>query len=225
MNRVKVLVGKLPVGIANKGASLAAFSRIHSYRDVLSISTPDFKSSQHINEAVQRLALDDEILAIIRRALDEDTGSADITTNSIVEAGATAAAQIIAKQNGIASGLIIAQAVFLMIDGGVRFSSNISDGDEVRCGQVLMELKGSARAILTGERTALNFLGRMSGIATLTHKFFEAVGWTEAVTLETRKTAPGLRTIDQLAVRHGGLGEHQWGFFTVRLLKDKHLGR
>ena len=223
MNRLKIFVSKLQAGIATKRASSLAFSRINSYPDVLSISTPDFKSSQHINEAVQRLALDDEILAIIRRALDEDTGSGDITTNSIVEAGATAAAQIIAKQNGIASGLIIAQAVFLMIDGGVRFSSNISDGDEVRSGQVLMELKGSAHAILTGERTALNFLGRMSGIATLTHKFVEAVGGTKAVILDTRKTAPGLRTIDKLAVRNGGGGNHRFGLYDMVLIKDNHI--
>src|SRR5258706_11384943 len=215
MNRLKIFVSRLQAGIASKRAVSFSFSRINSYPDVLIISTPDFKSSQHINEAVQRLALDDEIPAIIRRALDEDTGSGDITTNSIVEAGATAAAQIIAKQNGIASCLIIAQAVFLMIDGGVRFSSNISDGDEVRCGQVLTELKGSARAILTGERTALNFLGRMSGIATLTHKFDEAVGGTKAVILDTRKNAPGLRTSDKLAVRNCGGGEHPCRFFHI----------
>src|SRR5258708_39175107 len=222
MNRLKLLVSTLQAGIATKRASSLAFSRINSYPDVLSISTPDFKSSQHINEAVPHLALDDEILAIIRRALDEDTGSGDITTNSIVEAGAIAAGQIIAKQNGIASGLIIAQAVFLMIDGGGRFSSNISDGDEVRSGQVLMELKGSARAILTGERTALNFLGRMSGISTLTHKFVEAVGGTKAVILDTRKTAPGLRTIDKLAVRNGGCGKYPVWLFDIGLVKEKH---
>ena len=189
----------------------------------MSISTPDFKSSQQTNEAVQRLALDDEILATIRRALDEDTGSGDITTNSIVSPEATAVAQIIAKQNGIVSGLSIAQAVFLMLNNDIGFSSNVSDGDEVRSGQALMELKGSARAILTGERTALNFLGRMSGIATLTNHFVAAVAGTKATILDTRKTAPGLRTIDKLAVRHGGGGNHRRGLYDMVLIKDNHI--
>src|SRR5258706_1028267 len=115
MNRLKIFVSRLQAGIATKRASSLAFSRINSYPDVLSISTPDVKSSQHINEAVQRLALDDEILASIRRALDEDTGTGDITTNSIVSPEATAVARIVAKQNGIVSGLSIAHAAFLML--------------------------------------------------------------------------------------------------------------
>jgi nicotinate-nucleotide pyrophosphorylase (carboxylating) len=189
----------------------------------LSISTPDFKSSQHINEALQRLALDDEILATIRRALDEDTGSGDITTNSIVSPEATAVARIVTKQNGTVSGLSIAQAVFLMLNNDIGFSSNLSDGDEVRSGQALIELKGSARAILTGERTALNFLGRMSGIATMTNQFVAAVAGTKATILDTRKTAPGLRTIDKLAVRHGGGGNHRRGLYDMVLIKDNHI--
>src|SRR5258707_9789063 len=126
MNRLKIFVSKLQAGIATKRASSLAFSRINSYPDVLSISTPDFKSSQHVNEAVQRLALDDEILAIIQRALDEDTGPGDITTNSIVSSAATALARIVAKQDGIVSGLSIAHAVFLMLNNDMRFSANIS---------------------------------------------------------------------------------------------------
>ena len=189
----------------------------------MSISTPDFKSCQHINQAVQRLALDDDFLALIRRALDEDTGSGDITTNSIVSPEATAVARIVAKQNGIVSGLSIAQAVFLMLNKDIGFSSNVSDRDEVRSGQALIELKGSARAILTGERTALNFLGRMSGIATLTNQFVAAVAGTKATILDTRKTAPGLRALDKLAVVHGGGSNHRAGLYDMVLIKDNHI--
>jgi len=189
----------------------------------LSISTPAFKSSKENNEALLRLDLDDEILATIRKALDEDIGVGDVTTNLLVAPEASAVARIIAKQDGSVSGLSIAQAVFLMLDVDMRFSLNAGDGAEVTSGQLLLESKGSARAILTGERTALNFLGRMSGIATLTHKFVEAVGGTKAVILDTRKTAPGLRTIDKLAVRNGGGGNHRFGLYDMVLIKDNHI--
>ena len=170
-----------------------------------------------------RLDLDDEIVAAIRRGLDEDIGTGDVTTNSIVAPGSRAVARIIAKQDGIVSGLAIAQAVFLMLDGEMRFSTNVSDGDGVNCEQVLIELKGSAPLILTGERTALNFLGRMAGIATQTRKFVAAIAGTRAVILDTRKTAPGLRAIDKLAVRHGGGRNHRFGLYDMVLIKDNHI--
>ena len=169
------------------------------------------------------LDLDSEIVAMIRRALDEDIGVGDVTTNSIVTAETSAEAQIVAKQNGIVSGLAISQAVFLMLDGDMRFSPNVSDGAEVESEQVLIELKGSARTILTGERTALNFLGRMSGIATLTNQFVAAIAGTKATILDTRKTAPGLRAIDKLAVRHGGGNNHRFGLYDMVLIKDNHI--
>src|SRR5207302_44742 len=150
-------------------------------------------------------------------------GVGDVTTNSIVTPAASAAAQIVAKQNGIVSGLSIAQAVFLMLDGDMGFSPNVSDGAEVKPEQLLIELQGSARAILTGERTALNFLGRMSGIATLTNRFISATAGTKASILDTRKTAPGLRAIDKLAVLHGGGGNHRFGLYDMILIKDNHL--
>ena len=189
----------------------------------MSISIPDFKSTKQSNEAVARLDLDSKIVAVIRRALDEDMGVGDVTTNSIVTPAASAAAQIVAKQNGIVSGLSIAQAVFLMLDGDMGFSPNVSDGAEVKPEQLLIELQGSARAILTGERTALNFLGRMSGIATLTNRFISATAGTKASILDTRKTAPGLRAIDKLAVLHGGGGNHRFGLYDMILIKDNHL--
>jgi len=189
----------------------------------LSISTPAFKSSKENNEALLRLDLDDEILATIRKALDEDIGVGDVTTNLLVAPEASAVARIIAKQDGFVSGLSIAQAVFLMLDVDMRFSLNAGDGAEVTSGQLLLESKGSARAILTGERMALNFLGRMSGIATLTRKFVKAVAGTKATILDTRKTAPGLRAIDKLAVQHGGGSNHRFGLYDMILIKDNHI--
>ena len=189
----------------------------------MSISTPAFKSSKENNEALLRLDLDDEILATIRKALDEDIGVGDVTTNLLIAPEASAVARIIAKQDGFVSGLSIAQAVFLMLDVDMRFSLNAGDGAEVTSGQLLLESKGSARAILTGERTALNFLGRMSGIATLTRKFVKAVAGTKATILDTRKTAPGLRAIDKLAVQHGGGSNHRFGLYDMILIKDNHI--
>jgi nicotinate-nucleotide pyrophosphorylase (carboxylating) len=196
---------------------------MNSYPLCLSISIPDFKTFRESNDAVARLDLGDETVAAIRRALDEDVGPGDVTTNSIVAPGTTAVARILAKQDGIVSGLAIAQAVFLMLDSDMRFSLSVSDGAEVKSGQLLIELRGSARALLTGERTALNFLGRVSGIATLTRKFVDAIAGTRAVILDTRKTAPGLRAIDKLAVRHGGGRNHRVGLYDMVLVKDNHI--
>jgi len=189
----------------------------------LSISISGFKSPIDSSEAVARLDLGDEIVAAIRAALHEDVGTGDVTTNSIVTPETDAIARILAKQDGVVSGLAIAQAVFLMLDGGMCFSLNVSEGAEVKSEQLLMELKGSARAVLTGERTALNFLGRMSGTATLTRKFVEAIAGTRAVILDTRKTAPGLRALDKLAVRHGGGHNHRLGLYDMVLVKDNHI--
>src|SRR5882724_8238747 len=113
---------------------------------------------------VASIELGDEIIAGIRRALSEDIGPGDVTTNSIVSPDARASAQIVANEDGILSGLVVAQHVFLMLSGKMRFTSMLSDGVQVVSGQTLLELTGPTRAILSGERTALNFLGRMSGI-------------------------------------------------------------
>lgn len=169
------------------------------------------------------MELSDDIIASIRRALSEDMGSGDVTTNSIVSSAASASAQVVAKQDGILSGLSVAQQVFLTLSCDMRFNSRLSDGAQVVGGQTLLELTGPTRAILSGERTALNFLGRMSGIATLTRLFVEAVAGTKAKILDTRKTAPGLRGIDKLAVRHGGGGNHRFGLYDMVLIKNNHI--
>lgn len=167
--------------------------------------------------------LHSDILDGIRRALAEDVGSGDATTNSIVPLAAKARVQIVAKQSGVIAGLDVARTVFVQFDDQIVFTPRVRDGSAVSQGQVVVDVYGLARALLTGERTALNFLGRMSGIATLTRQFVEAVAGTRAVILDTRKTAPGLRTIDKLAVILGGGQNHRHGLFDMVLIKDNHI--
>lgn len=164
-----------------------------------------------------------EISQYIQRALEEDIGPGDVTTDSIVPAEASLEGRIIAKQEGVVAGLEIAKQVMLALNQQVVFAAHVRDGDSVSRGNVLADLQGSARALLTGERTALNFLGRMSGIATLTRKFVDAVAGTRAIILDTRKTAPGLRLTDKLAVRLGGGQNHRTGLFDMVLIKDNHI--
>lgn len=164
-----------------------------------------------------------EISQYIRRALEEDIGSGDVTTDTIVPANASLRGRIVAKENGVVAGLEIAEQVMLSLDQRINFVAKVEDGTRVERGTVLADLEGSARALLTGERIALNFLGRMSGIATLTRKFVDAVSGTKAVILDTRKTAPGLRLTDKLAVRLGGGQNHRTGLFDMVLIKDNHI--
>ncbi|HEX7621471.1 MAG TPA: carboxylating nicotinate-nucleotide diphosphorylase, partial [Anaerolineales bacterium] len=164
-----------------------------------------------------------EILAIIRSALTEDIGPGDVTTNSIVPPESAMRGQIIAKQDGVIAGLDVAQAVYQMVDAQVDFRSRVDEGVRVSNRQVLALVAGRTRALLTAERTALNFLGRISGIATLTRSFVEAVAGTKAVILDTRKTAPGLRLVDKLAVKRGGGQNHRIGLYDMVLIKDNHI--
>ncbi|GAB4496924.1 MAG: carboxylating nicotinate-nucleotide diphosphorylase [Anaerolineales bacterium] len=164
-----------------------------------------------------------EILEAIQRALREDIGTGDATSESILPADATMRAHIIAKQTGILAGLDVAAAVFTAVDARVQFTPQVDEGAAVQPNQVVATLAGPARALLTAERTALNFLGRMSGIATLTHAFVEAVSGTRAVILDTRKTAPGLRAVDKLAVLRGGGQNHRIGLYDMILIKDNHI--
>ena len=167
--------------------------------------------------------LPQDILEAIRRALAEDIGSGDVTTNSIIPEAARMGGQIIAKETGVAAGLDVAAAVYQTLDPQVQFEAQVEEGARVGDRQVLARLSGSARSLLTAERTALNFLGRMSGIATLTHQFVEAVAGTGAVILDTRKTVPGLRLVDKLAVRRGGGQNHRIGLYDMILIKDNHI--
>jgi nicotinate-nucleotide pyrophosphorylase (carboxylating) len=164
-----------------------------------------------------------EISQYISRALEEDIGSGDVTTDTIVPENASLHGRIVAKEDGVVAGLEVAKKVLLSLDQRVNFLARVEDGTKVERGTVLADLDGPARALLTGERIALNFLGRMSGIATLTRKFVDAVSSTKAVILDTRKTAPGLRLTDKLAVRLGGGQNHRTGLFDMVLIKDNHI--
>jgi len=164
-----------------------------------------------------------EVSQYISRALEEDIGSGDVTTDTIVPANASLHGRIVAKEDGVVAGLGVAKKVMLSLDQRINFLSRVEDGTKVERGTVLADLDGPARSLLTGERIALNFLGRMSGIATLTRKFVDAVSSTKAVILDTRKTAPGLRLTDKLAVRLGGGQNHRTGLFDMVLIKDNHI--
>jgi nicotinate-nucleotide pyrophosphorylase (carboxylating) len=164
-----------------------------------------------------------DILESIRRALAEDIGGGDATSNSILPPDARMSGQIIAKQDGVIAGLDVAETVCRTVDAGIEFRALVGEGDRVEDRQIVAALDGPARSLLTAERTALNFLGRMSGIATLTRQFVEAVAGTQAVILDTRKTAPGLRMADKLAVLRGGGQNHRIGLYDMILIKDNHI--
>jgi nicotinate-nucleotide pyrophosphorylase (carboxylating) len=168
-------------------------------------------------------ALYAEVLQNIRLALEEDIRSGDVTTDSIVPSDASLRGRVIAKQGGVVAGLQVAEGVWRELNAAVVFTQKVSEGAKVENKTVVAEVNGPARALLTGERTALNFLGRMSGIATLTRQFVDAVSTTRAIILDTRKTAPGLRFVDKLAVRTGGGQNHRAGLFDMVLIKDNHI--
>ncbi|MCL4266427.1 MAG: carboxylating nicotinate-nucleotide diphosphorylase [Anaerolineae bacterium] len=149
--------------------------------------------------------------------------SGDVTTWAIVAEDGVMHGRFIAKAHGIIAGLDVARQVFCLVDERTMFTPHLQDGDPVTPGQLISTIDGPARALLSGERTALNFLQRMSGIATLTRQFVDAVAGTKAVILDTRKTAPGLRAADKLAVQIGGGQNHRFGLFDMALIKDNHI--
>lgn len=164
-----------------------------------------------------------QIRPVVHRALQEDMGSEDVTTLSTIPEGAVVTGRFLARQPGVVAGLEVAQLTFSMLDSRVRFRLVAADGDSVEEGDILATVKGRGRALLGGERVALNFLQRMSGIATITRQFVDAVKGTSAVILDTRKTAPGLRFLDKWAVRLGGGQNHRFGLYDMVLIKDNHI--
>ncbi len=164
-----------------------------------------------------------EIESIVRRALAEDVGGGDVTTNCTVPAHLWLTGRFVAKAHGVIAGLDIAALTFTLLDERVRVDCLVGDGATVVPKQTIAAVAGPARALLTGERTALNILQRMSGIATATHRLVEAVAGTRARILDTRKTAPGLRVLDKLAVRIGGGVNHRIGLFDMVMIKNNHI--
>jgi nicotinate-nucleotide pyrophosphorylase (carboxylating) len=160
---------------------------------------------------------------VILRALAEDIAQGDITSKNIIPEDKSIKAFIKTKEDGIIAGLEIAKLVFDALNENVSITANFKDGDTVKSGDIIAELSGSYRAILTGERTALNFLQRMSGIATKTNMFVNAVKPYDTKILDTRKTAPGLRLLDKMAVRLGGGVNHRLGLYDMVMIKDNHI--
>jgi len=164
-----------------------------------------------------------QITSLLRLALAEDLGTGDVTTARIVPPALSVEGRLVAKEEGIVAGLEIARLVFQLVDGRIDLISLVPDGTRVRQRQPLADVKGPGAGILSAERVALNFVQRMSGIATLTRQFVEAVKGSKAVILDTRKTVPCLRALDKLAVRQGGGENHRFGLYDMVLVKDNHI--
>lgn len=166
---------------------------------------------------------EDELTELARRALREDVGESDVTTVATVAADARARALITQKAPGAIFGLDVAEACFALLDPDVSFERLVQEGRWREEGGPVLSIEGSARALLTGERTALNFLGRLSGIATLAARFVREVEGTGTVVLDTRKTTPGLRMLEKAAVAAGGATNHRVGLFDAVLIKENHI--
>jgi nicotinate-nucleotide pyrophosphorylase (carboxylating) len=171
-----------------------------------------------LNELI-KLNIDPLILA----ALKEDITSEDITTNAVIKAGVRAQVELIAKETGIIAGLAVYQRVFELLDGSATIETFFSDGDTVRPGDLVGVVKADARTLLSGERTALNYLQRMSGIATHTRKLADYLSGSKTRLLDTRKTTPNMRIFEKYAVTVGGGYNHRYNLSDGILIKDNHI--
>jgi nicotinate-nucleotide pyrophosphorylase (carboxylating) len=167
--------------------------------------------------------LDKSILKLIKNALQEDVKTGDITTEATISKSKKAIGRFLVKADGIIAGLEIAKTVFKIVDPKIKFEIKIKDGSKVKYGDVAAIVLGKAQSLLTAERTALNFLQRMSGVATSANIYSEKVKHTKAKIIDTRKTVPGLRTLDKLAVKLGGCANHRIGLYDMFLIKDNHI--
>jgi len=170
------------------------------------------------------MSLDPVLLKdIIKQALREDVGTGDITTLSIVPENYTTIGFIRAKEAGVVAGLAVAREVFRQLSPDISFQPRVKDGDRVVSGQLLARVEGDTRAILIGERVALNFLQRMSGIATKTSRMSRLIAGEKAKLVDTRKTTPGIRVLEKYSVRAGGGHNHRFGLYDAILIKDNHI--
>jgi nicotinate-nucleotide pyrophosphorylase (carboxylating) len=165
----------------------------------------------------------DTLERIVHAALAEDIGGGDVTTEATVPEDAIGTAELLVKEPGVVCGLRAAEVTFRALDPEIQFEAFTADGDVVDAATVVARVSGSERAILTGERVALNFLGRLSGIATLTRRYVQAIDGTGAAVLDTRKTTPGIRALEKYAVVSGGGRNHRFGLDDAVLVKDNHL--
>ncbi len=168
--------------------------------------------------------MENEINQFVRMALQEDLGGrGDVTSKATIPAAGRIHAQITAKQPGVIAGVEIVATVYRQIDPTVSVLTRVRDGAHVGVGHGVCDVSGAGRSVLTGERVALNFLQRLSGIATMTAQYVEAVAGTKAVILDTRKTTPGWRVLEKYAVRMGGGANHRMGLYDMVLIKDNHI--
>ena len=162
-------------------------------------------------------------MEVIRRALNEDIGTGDVTTQLTIDADLRANADFIARQTGIIAGTEVVRQTLLQLDPGMEFVIHLEDGDTAAAGDKILTATGSAKAILTGERVALNFLQRLSGIATTTSRFVALAAGSKARIADTRKTTPGMRALEKYAVRVGGGRNHRFGLYDAIMIKDNHI--
>lgn len=160
---------------------------------------------------------------LINLAMEEDVATGDITTDNLIPAEARKKAYMIAKASGVIAGLPVAEMVFRKLDPSLFWKPEVQEGNHVNAGDVIVRFEASYRALLTGERTALNFLQRMSGIATMSAQYAQAVSGYRTVILDTRKTIPGFRLLDKYAVKTGGATNHRIGLFDMVMIKDNHI--
>jgi len=160
---------------------------------------------------------------LIKLALKDDVGDGDITTNNIVPSETRRKAKMVAKADGVIAGLPVAEMVFRTLDPDLIWNTLVQEGDRVKYGDVLVDFEGTYRALLTGERTALNFLQRLSGIATMSAKYADEVKDFKTVILDTRKTLPGYNRLDKYAVKAGGASNHRHGLHDMAMIKDNHI--
>lgn len=164
-----------------------------------------------------------QVEQIITLALNEDIGTGDITTLSTIPADKTATGRFVAKEDMIICGIDLAAHIFARVDPSIELKANFKDGDAVKKGDVIATVSGNAQNVLTGERTALNFMQRLTGIATRTHASVAEVAGTNAIITDTRKTTPGLRVLEKYAVRVGGGTNHRFNLADGVLIKDNHI--
>ncbi len=201
--------------------------------------TPTSEAMSRLEQAKMTLPKDLQIpgvLALFTLSLAEDLSpsatwdqiashppSGDITSTATLPSEKWLTGRIFAKGTGVIAGMPVVRAIYALVSPEITFTVHVTEGEGVLPGKLLAEISGPGTALLSGERTALNFLGRLSGIASLTQKFVEEVSGTEAIILDTRKTAPGLRHLDKYAVRMGGGQNHRLGLFDMALIKDNHI--
>ena len=194
-----------------------------SNKETLLLTLPDDLQHESVLRLIELALAEDLTPEADLSELGDDFTLADVTSTATFPENQPLQARIFAKESGVVAGLAIARAVFAMVSPEAEFEDNAQDGSRVSDGQLLASVTGPGRELLVAERTAINFLGRLSGVATLTRRFVDALAGTATKILDTRKTAPGFRMLDKYAVRMGGGENHRMGLFDMALVKDNHI--